>query len=288
MVIVRLTGGLGNQMFQYATAKAVANTMGDCLKFDISFYPKQTLRKYELNKFNIENTIATHDEIIRLAGNENIWFKVKRKLGLKIKRPKSYFLEREDAAYDAKIFNYTDNIYLDGYWADEKYFNGIRQELVREFILKDTISNEAKNYLNYIKSLNSVALHVRRGDYVQNSYTNSVHGTCDLEYYQKAIQFIKEKVYNPTFYIFSDDIIWCKENFNFLENKVFVDDTKNALEDLELMKNCKHNIIANSTFSWWGAWLNQNDDKIVVAPKRWFVSDKYSNFNLALSDWKTL
>jgi len=273
MIITRIIGGLGNQMFQYAIAKAIAKKRADEFKLDISFYPKQTLRKYELNQFNIEENIANDYEIIKLAGNENTWFKIKRKLGLNPKRPKSYFEEKETAVFDKEVFEYQEDIYLDGYWQNEKYFNDIRDEILKDFTLKNDISKEAKKYLEDIKNSQSVSLHVRRGDYVQNAHTNSVHGTCDLEYYQKAIKHIEQNIENPNFYIFSDDIAWCKENFGFLENKVFVDDTKSTFDDLELMKNCKHNIIANSTFSWWGAWLNESHEKVVVAPKRWFADD---------------
>lgn len=283
MIISKITGGLGNQMFQYAIAKSIAKKRNDEFKLDISFYPKQTLRKYELNQFNIEENIANNDEITRLAGNENTWFKVKRKLGFNPKRPKSYFSEKETTFFDGEVYSYEDNIYLDGYWQNEEYFKDIRDEILKDFTLKGDIAKEAKRYLSDIQNSQSVSLHVRRGDYVQNAHTNSVHGTCDLEYYQKAIKHIEQNVENPNFYIFSDDIAWCKENFEFLENKVFVDDTKSAFDDLELMKNCKHNIIANSTFSWWGAWLNESENKIVVAPKVWWASRE--DKNLALEEW---
>jgi len=283
MIITKITGGLGNQMFQYAIAKAIANKKSDILKLDISFYPKQILRKYELNKFNIKGEIATNDEVIGLAGNENFWFKVKRKLGLNAERPKSYFAEKWIARFDNAVFDFEKDIYLEGYWQNEEYFRDIRGEILKDFTLKSDISDEANFFLKDIKNSQSVSLHVRRGDYVQNIHTNSVHGTCNLEYYQKATKYIEENVEKPTFYIFSDDIAWCKENFRILRNKVFVDNTKSAFDDLELMKNCKHNIIANSTFSWWGAWLNENDKKIVLAPKVWWVSRE--NKNLALENW---
>jgi len=283
MIITRISGGLGNQMFQYAIAKAMAKKNSDIFKLDISFYPKQTLRKYELNQFNIEENIASEKECVKLRGKEDFLFKVKRKLGVENIRPSEYYLEKEITIFDQNLWNKKGNIYLDGFWQNEDYFKDIRDEILKDFTLKDDISNEAKKYLEDIKNSQSVSLHVRRGDYVQNAHTNSVHGTCDLEYYQKAIKYIEQNVENPIFYIFSDDIEWCKENFEFLENKVFIDDTKSAFDDLELMKNCKHNIIANSTFSWWGAWLNQSDEKIVVTPKIWFSSK--NNLTLSCKEW---
>jgi len=270
MVTVKITGGLGNQMFQYTIAKSIAIKNNDNFSLDISFYPKQTLRKYELNFFNIEENVAKP---------ESIFSKIKRKLGF---APKEYYMEKEVAVFDKEVFNYKDNIILDGYWQNENYFKDIRAEILKDFTLKKDISKEANNYLKKIRNNNSVSLHIRRGDYL-NSGTNEVHGICDINYYKRAIKYIDIKVNNPIYYIFSDDITWCKENFDFLENKTFVDDTKSAFDDLELMKNCKHNIIANSTFSWWGAWLNENIEKIVISPTIWW-SARIDN-HIACDGW---
>ncbi len=287
MIIIKIQGGLGNQMFQYAMAKSISIKSEDEVKLDISFYPKQTLRKYELNQFNIEEKIASKKEIIKLAGKENILFKVKSKLGLTTKKPKSYFVEKEIFVFDDKVFRYKSNIYLDGYWQNENYFKDIRNELLKEFTLKENISNEAKKHLHSIQNTQSVSLHIRRGDYVLNPYTNSIHGTCDLNYYKLAVANIRLNIKNPSFYIFSDDIEWCKQNFEFLENKVFISDTKSPFDDLELMKSCKHNIIANSSFSWWSAWLNENESKIVISPKVWFVDDSLQDKskNIICDNW---
>jgi len=285
MIITRISGGLGNQMFQYAIAKAIAKKNNDVFKLDLSFYPKQTLRKYELDLLNIDEHIASEDECIKLRGKENLVFKVKNRLGLTINRPKSYILESSLTLFDFVIYNREGNIYLDGFWQNEEYFKSIRKDILKDFTLKDVIEEEVKKYLESIQNSNSVSLHVRRGDYIDNSYTNNVHGVCSLRYYKKAIEHIIQKIEKPIFYIFSDDIAWCKDNFDFLESKVFVDNTKSALDDLELMKHCKHNIIANSTFSWWGAWLGKNSDKIVVAPQVWFVEDGWKDLTIAKKEW---
>jgi len=283
MIITRISGGLGNQMFQYAIAKSMAMKNNDTFKLDLSFYPKQTLRKYELNLFNIEENIAKENECISLRGKEDVWFKIKRKLGTQINRPKSYFQEQYIAQFDEKIFNQKNDIYLDGFWQNENYFKDIRYEIIKNFTLRDEISNEARKLLKQIKNTHSISLHIRRGDYIENSHTNSVHGVCDLDYYKKAISYIEEKVEDPYYFIFSDDIGWCKENFDFLKYKVFVDNTKSALDDMGLMKHCRHNIIANSTFSWWGAWLNEHREKIVISPKYWF--QKNPKLHLAPERW---
>ncbi len=283
MIITRISGGLGNQMFQYAIAKSLAKKNNDIFKVDLSFYPKQTLRKYELNLFNIEEIIATEKECIELRGNEGSLFKVLKKLKLSIKRPTSYTKEKQYTIFDKEVYKLQGEIYLDGFWQNEKYFTSIREELIQDFSLKHEISVEAQKHLKDIKNTNSVSLHIRRGDYVSDAHTNNVHGVCDIEYYKNAINYINEHVTDPMFYIFSDDIFWCKKNFYFLKEKVFIDDTKSAIDDLELMKQCKHNIIANSSFSWWGAWLNKNEKKIIIAPKIWFSFNP--DMNLALEGW---
>jgi len=285
MIITRITGGLGNQMFQYAIAKSMAKKNDDIFKLDISFYPKQILRKYELNYFNIEENIAGEKECITLRGSEGFIYKVRNKLGLKVNRPKEYTFENNLTLFDKEVYDKQGDMYLDGFWQNENYFKMIRENIINDLTPRNTISKEAILHLENIKSTTSVSLHVRRGDYVSDRHTNSVHGICNLDYYKKAISYVNKKAKEPVFYIFSDDIPWCKKNFDFLENKIFVDDTKSPFDDLELMKNCQHHIIANSTFSWWGAWLNENEDKIVIAPKVWFLQDKWKNLNLASNEW---
>ena len=285
MIITRISGGLGNQMFQYAIAKSIAEKNNDEFKLDISFYPKQTLRKYELNLFNINENIATQKECNGLRGKEKLIYKIKNRFSFKINRPKSYIFEslEQITIFQEEIYNLLGDIYLDGFWQNENYFKNIRDEIIKNFIPKNSIGMEAKKYLEDIKSTQSVSIHIRRGDYIANQHTNSIHGTCDVGYYKKAIAYIDERITNPCFYIFSDDMSWCKENFDFLKNKVFLDDTKSTIDDLELMKNCKHNIVANSTFSWWAAWLNENNKKITIAPKIWFASNNTNT--LALKEW---
>jgi hypothetical protein len=285
VIITRISGGLGNQMFQYAMAKAMAKKNGDNFKLDISFYPQQALRKYELNLFNIEENIATEGDSKELRGREGLLFKIKNKFGIHTKRPLTYIKEKIEwlSIFQKDTCDLKGDIYLDGFWQHENYFKDIKSEISKEFTLKQQISNEAKEYLSDIQKSQSISLHVRRGDYVQNIHTNRIHGTCDLEYYNKSIEHINNKINSPIFFIFSDDMSWCQENFNFLDNKVFVDDTQTAFDDLELMQNCKHNIIANSTFSWWGAWLNKNENKIVVSPKFWASSNL--NITLSCKEW---
>ena len=133
----------------------------------------------------------------------------------------------------------------------------------------------------------AVSLHIRRGDYVSNPVTNNYHGTCSLAYYKKAVLLLKEKIENPSFFIFSDDLLWARENLDFINDMTFIDLDKSIPdhEEMHLMSQCKHNIIANSSFSWWGAWLNENSDKIVIAPKKWFSDNTINTEDLIPAKW---
>lgn len=285
MIITRIQGGLGNQMFQYAVAKAVAQKLEDTFKLDTGFFLKQTLRKYELNHFCIDEEIATEEEVRKLSGGDRLIVKVAQKFRINAFKPISYYQEKQIMAFDQAVFAYEKNLYLDGYWQNANYFEGIREEIISDFALKDEMSTEAQSVLTQIQGSESVSVHIRRGDYVDNVHTNNVHGVCGIEYYKNAVHLLNKKRPGLVFFIFSDDIDWCKNNLEFIENIVYVDNTQSAIEDLELMKHCSHNIIANSTFSWWGAWLNQNPRKIVVAPKYWFQADKWKDLTLASNDW---
>jgi hypothetical protein len=158
--------------------------------------------------------------------------------------------------------------YFDGYWQNEKYFVDIREELLETFKIADTPSEPCSSYMDMIKRKNAVSIHIRRGDYAENPKVKKIHGVLSRDYYTEAIRLIKQQKPEPVFFFFSDDIEWCK--LNLPESGVFVENTSD-LEDLYLMSLCKNNIIANSSFSWWGAWLNEDPEKIVVAPRQWFA-----------------
>ncbi|MDR0580024.1 MAG: alpha-1,2-fucosyltransferase [Campylobacteraceae bacterium] len=263
MIISKLIGGLGNQMFQYAIGRAVAHRNSDILKLDISGFATYKLHNgYRLNAFNIDEKIADINEI-KCLGKKNRVLRKLAKIG--ILKKSTFYAEKSEneTKFDEKVFLYKD-LYLDGYWQNEKYFLDIRDMLIDEFTLKKPVGKNADEYMSIIKNTNSVSVHVRRGDYLV------LNGFIGIDYYQNTIKFISQKVQNPAFFIFSDDIKWCKENLNFIDKPIFIENTANELEDLELMKNAKHNIIPNSSFSWWAAWLNANKDKIVIAPKIWF------------------
>ena len=280
MIIIKIKGGLGNQLFQYAVGRALALHHRLPLKLDLTIFKTYKLHRYLLDQFAIQAEIATEDEIIKLKGRNNVLFSALRKAGL-VKR-KSYLKEKRSSYFDASVFK-NDDVYLDGYWQNELYFSDIREELLRDLTSISSMSDLGVVYMEGIKKSNSVSLHVRRGNYLNLKNFNVL----DIDYYMKAVEYIRKNVEKPTFYIFSDDLEWCKNSLGFLDNCVFVDSTKTEIDDLKLMSFCQHNIIANSSFSWWGAWLNQNCKKTVIAPKDWLLNDPGSS-NVILSDWVKL
>ena len=278
MIITKIKGGLGNQLFQYATGRAVASLHKLPLKLDLTWFETYNLHNgYRLDQLAIQADIAIKKEIIKMKGGNNLLFSALRKVGL-VKR-KSYFKEKRSSYFDASIFK-NNFIYLEGYWQNELYFSKIRDLLLRELSPRSPMNDVGCSYLKCIKNSNSVSLHVRRGDYLKLKNI----GVLDVDYYISAVEHIRKNVEKPTFYVFSDDLEWCKNSLGFLDGCIYIDRTQGDIEDLKLMSFCKHNIIANSSFSWWGAWLNQNPNKTVIAPKGWHLNDPGSS-NVILSDW---
>ena len=260
-MIIKIQGGLGNQMFQYAYGRCL-ELSGKKVIFDVSFYfgnksSLDTVRNFKLNYFNIQ-TMADFSNKKRIF--KDIILKIKRKIGFDV----------------------------DVYFQNEKYFKKISTNIRKEFVLKFGFSENAENILKMIKDCNSTSIHIRRGDYVSNSITNSFHGVCGIDYYKKAIEIVKKRSKNSDckFFIFSDDIDWSKNN---LIGDEFFFASSNSLSDVEellLMSNCNNNIIANSSFSWWGAWLNNNVNKIVISPIQWFKNKKANKKNnIILESW---
>ena len=276
MIVVKLMGGLGNQMFQYAAGRRLAYTQKTVLKLDLSGFNDDPLRNYSLNVLNIKEKVATPQEVDKFfrQPQKNRFSKLLAALGHKPGRQSSYTIFREHPAplFIREILRAKENIYLEGYWQSEKYFQDIEEILRHEFKVMTSLNEKNKAILTEIQRLNSVCLHVRRGDYISNPMTNQAHGTCSHEYYMKAVELITDRVPFPHFFVFSDDCEWVKEHINldFPTEYVTHNPPKEGHEDLRLMSHCKHFIIANSSFSWWGAWLSEASQKIVVAPDKWF------------------
>ena len=298
MIIVKLIGGLGNQMFQYALARHLAEKNSAILKLDPFDFEAYRLRQYGLHCFHIWEHIATKQEIEDIQKDSTtktrrLIAKVGQRLGFGqlsfCQLPKGALLQESSSNFDPDILKRTGDLYVQGYWQCEKYFIDIQNILSREFVVKYKQDCLSEKITEHIMSVNSVSLHIRRGDYAYNPITNKFHGVCGSDYYILAVKYIAERVENPHFFIFSDDTDWVKRNFfiNF-PNTIISHNSMRNYEDLRLMSQCKHNIIANSTFSWWAAWLNVKPDKIVVAPKRWFIDQSINTNDLFPRAWVRL
>lgn len=270
MIISHLKEGLGNQFFQYAFGRFLSLSKNVELKLSTSSYTHNSFRSYKLNNFNIiENFPSLEEEKI-----------------LK----KRHVVERTEFIYDSQLVDSLDNdFYLEGFWQSELYFKDIRPVLVNELVIKEELDPENQKMLLQIKSTsNSVSVHVRRGDYAYNPETRKKHGVLPVSYYRNALDIMKNNYGDVRLFVFSDDIAWVKGNF-FLEADFTIVDLNlgrdNHFKDIVLMSNCTHHIIANSTFSWWGAWLNTNSQKIVVAPKLWHLRKHMPVVDLYPHDW---
>jgi len=280
MIAVKLMGGLGNQMFQYAIGRRLALHKNAELYLDLSFLNLRenvdyTLRKYELSRFKISaitKDVFFKDDFISKAIH-------------KLKRIK-YLVERNEL-FDPTILSEKRNVYLSGFWQSEKYFADIRQTLLEDFALQSSLSKDNMLLSQQIASVNSVSIHIRRGDYISNKNALSKHGVLGLDYYKNALNLIRSRVPNPVFYIFSDDINWIKQNLHIEESHYIIEHNKaeDSYLDMILMSTCKHNIIANSSFSWWGAWLNDYSEKMVIGPKNWFSDSTIDTSDIIPESW---
>ncbi|MDC1293093.1 alpha-1,2-fucosyltransferase [Amylibacter sp.] len=277
MIYSRIRGGLGNQLFQYSVARSLADQLGVDLGLDIREYNNLSNFEMGLSNFNIR-AIFNPDGLIRHKQDGKILFALENLIGMHKHVYYEPFL-----SFDKNVLTKQDGTFLKGHWQSENYFidkNKIMEDL--QIVKQPTEKNIQLK--SKIEECNSISLHIRRGDYV----SNSAHGLCDLTYYYKAVQFFIDK-YGSNFEIFafSDDPNWVKNNLelpvkiNFISNN----SSKNNYEDLRLMSYCEHNIIANSTFSWWGAWLNKNPKKYIIAPKKWFANNKIENNDITPQNW---
>jgi hypothetical protein len=268
MIVVRLKGGLGNQMFQYALGRVLALKNNDKLKLDVSFYESRTsavARAFSLDIFNTKVEIATNSEIPCVF---LFWRRTREK----------YFY------FDKRILELQGMLYLDGDWQSPKYFEGFEEIIRQDFSLKNPPALNIQNLAKEIQNSESLCIHVRRGDYVGHK----VHDVVNLEYYKNGVEHINQKTKIDKIYMFSDDIEWCRTNFSFEIPTEFVGQEYAGRKDeghMYLMSQSKHFIIANSSFSWWGAWLSESKDKIVICPKQWFTNESINTSDLIPKAW---
>lgn len=257
-------------MFEYASGCGIAKKTGQDLRFDLSGLntaPGDTKRHYQLNIFNAPLKFASQEELKRFT-LEKRFPKISallKKIGMNIP---SYVVEK-NVNFNEKVFSFKGDVYLDGYWQSEKYFKHIEDDIKKSFTLKNQSSEQARELIKSAKKENSVAVQVRRRDYVTNPKTAVLHGALGPEYYQKAISYIQSRVNNPVFFVISDDPEWVRRNIKTYSEMIFP--TVSDHDQMRIMKSCKHHIIANSSFGWWGAYLGSNPNKIVVAPQKWFA-----------------
>jgi len=297
MIISQILGGLGNQMFQYALGRSIALRTGQELKLDISGLARSggcvniTPRTFALATCNAVFVLAEDRECNDLKYRKapactKLWRKLRGKpppYGLRC------FRER-GMRFNPSLFQITGDVYLMGFWQSYKYFADYGYVLREEFTPRHQLSAKTLEYCKLIDTTNAVSVHVRRGDYVTNPAASFFHGTCDLQYYRDAKRVVMEQVKEPEYFIFSDDLEWAKANLDFVHPATFVEYSRQVheIEEIYLMSRCQHNIIANSSFSWWGAWLNSHPNRVVVAPKRWFRDPKIDARDMIPPDWLRL
>lgn len=280
VVVIRIMGGLASQMHKYGIGRSLADKHECDLLLDLTWFEKQdvkdTKREFLLDNFNTRFLVASNKTINQLKTGRirRKLSSVARKFGLRDKFIKSSHYIRSNNSKN--VFDALPSVYIEGEWFGGRMIKDNRHSLLNDFSLRDEISESASVVFGAILESESVAIHVRRGDFVSNSKAASFHWLTNIEYYKAATDYLKKKLANPRFFVFSDDPVWANENLGeFLKNSFFVQENM-PHEDIYLIKNCHHQIIANSGFGWFGAWLNTNENKILIAPKAW-VKDAVLN-----------
>jgi hypothetical protein len=287
MIVIKLSGGLGNQMFQYAYGRALATEFHKELVLDTEFLLDRSkkenfvFREFDLDLFDLK-PYQFFDESKRLQFYKKSWFK---RPGIKVQ-------EQTFSYSPLDIDIKKSNIYLDGYWQSFKYFSSIEASLRKEFTFLHSFTEEQINLSEKIKTTTSICINFRRTDFVSIPSAIETHGVTSLTYYYRAIETIKTKVGNDIqLFVFSDDIEWCKVHFKVIDPVFFVSHEQYKGERfssyLQLMSQCKHFIIPNSTFGWWAAWLSQHQNKIIITPERWFKDEKLQSqtHDLRPNEW---
>ncbi len=284
MIVFRAQGGLGNQLFQYATARRLALKNQCPLVLDHHWFdhtrPGETPRPLELTRYSLNMRLAKPLELLRWAPIRSRWGRhLKPFLSMNLILEQGYDVNKD-------VLLAPPNTYLMGYWQSEAYFADIRHKLLLELKPSEPPGPQDLAMIEHMQRGESISVHVRRGDYISLASASAYHGLCTLDYYSKAIAYIGERVCKPILFVFSDDPAWTRANLRSSFTTFYVDHNTSdyAFQDLRLMSHCKHHVIANSSFSWWGAWLANSANQIVVAPAKWFQADRPTP-NLLPSHW---
>lgn len=295
MIICNLVGGLGNQMFQYACARALSLNLNAPLKFTTdTFDTYNSHNGFELESvFGLRLEIASRQDLARLVG----WWRslpvVRRALA---KSPYSWLAGRRFLGephfmyWPALLERARQGGYLQGYWQSERYFSEHAERIRTDFSFKEDLKGANLQIAHAILQGSAISIHIRRGDYVSNPKTLSVHGICHPDYYHAAIETLLQRCPGARLFAFSDDPQWVSQVLSpRYPGLVLVNQNKGkeSYNDMRLMSMCHHHIIANSSFSWWGAWLNPKPEKIVFAPNRWFVNGRDTS-DLIPAGWERM
>jgi hypothetical protein len=269
-------------MFQYAAAKSLAARLHTTFKLEsLTSLQKDKQRSIALQDLNTHFELATRAEIKKFVGFPTLYRHKPRffsRLGRNIYREPHFH-------YDPNFFSLRPPVFIDGFWQSPQYFQDIEPILREEFSVKEELIQNMKEKAREMQARSSVAVHIRRGDFLKPKI-KAYHGVMSAFYFEKAIGIIREQVPDAYVYFFSDDIEWVKQNLVVGRNSEFISGNNNsAIEDFYLMSKCRHNVIANSSFSWWAAWLNDNPNKIVVAPQKWFAEPTIDTRDLIPREW---
>lgn len=306
-VIVRLLGGLGNQMFQYAAGRALAMSLGKSLLLDRTLLDDhrpgvhQMPRSYRLDVFSLKGDFAGRAHIRHFRpGGPGLWkkivYRLRRELtarGLLPARLRAMeMIEETGFRFDPRVFQQPPSHYLSGFWQSYRYFDAIDAQLRSDFSFRHPLAGQAVDLAERIGREDAVLLHVRRGDYLTVPISAVTNGFVGLDYYERAVSLMREKIARPTFFVFSDDLDWCREHLPSLGGPfeyVALDAPAGVPQDgfeLQLMSCARHFIIANSTFSWWSAWLAGTRARHVIAPARWFTDSSLDTSELSPPHWQ--
>jgi len=290
MIVVELRGGLGNQMFQYAMGLSLSLKKNQPFSLDLSWFAAHPERPYGLDHFKIRAQAADPGLCSRLTGR-NLPGRVRRiHRALQKRLPygwKSY-IQEQGIAFQPEIYKSNASVYLSGYWQSELYFSEFAEQIRADFTPARALSPTAETWMQRTQAGNSVAVHIRRGDYVTHAPTSAVHGALEVRYYQRAMAEMRRTCADAKFFIFSDDPDFCQ---TFISGEDFGMVSGNGLENWEeliVMSACRHQIVANSSFSWWAAWLNPNEAKTVIAPNPWFRDPAKKHDDLLPVSWKRI
>lgn len=293
MIVVRLSGGMGNQMFQYSAGRALAIKHNMPLELDTTFLehrikmpkflrPSFSFRDFDLDVFNIEAGFAKKNEI-KFWNRPILSGQIMLTIDAILRKIAIFPGWEKKFSFNKEFLKLGSDSYLQGFWQSEKYFMNIASTIRKDFTLNYDLPELNKNLAKEIENTNSLCVHLRRmhtgGDF---------HTKYDMDYYNKGIEYIKKNNDIDKIYVFSDDIDWCKENINFGIETFFITREyagKKGEGDMHLMSKCKYFIIPNSTFSWWGAWLSERVGKIVICPKKWFGDESIDTSDLIPEDW---